>query len=333
MSELHSIAARMVAKGKGVLAADESTGTCTKRFENLGAESTFESRCNYRSTLFTSPGLESYISGIILYDETFRQKIFGTDHLIPDYLQSKDILPGIKVDTGAHPLRVGSNEKNTSGLDGLSLRLGEYYALGARFAKWRSVITLGDGIPTDECILANAEGLAKYALLCQQANLVPIVEPEVLMDGTHTIESSFEVTDKTLNTVFGQLAKHHVDLKGIVLKPNMVLSGYNCDNQASVQEVAQKTLECLIKNVPSEVPGIAFLSGGQSNDLATSHLNEMNKKDTDWNVTFSYGRALQQDALNIWAGNLENTKATQEALLSRAKANSLATNGNFQSLI
>ena len=220
-------------------------------------------------------------------------------------------------------------EKNTTGLDGLTLRLGEYYALVARFAKWRSVITIGDGIPTDECILANAEGLAKYALLCQQANLVPIVEPEVLMDGTHTIERSFDVTDKTLNTVFEQLEKYHVDLKGMVLKPNMVLSGYDCDNQASVEEVAQQTLECLTKNVPSEVPGIAFLSGGQSNDLAISHLNEMNKKDTDWNVTFSYGRALQQDALKIWAGNLENTNATQGALLSRAKANSLATKGNF----
>jgi fructose-bisphosphate aldolase class I len=264
-----------------------------------------------------------------LFDETFRQKISGTDYLIPEYLQSKDILPGIKVDTGAHPLKEGSEEKNTTGLDGLAQRLGEYYALGARFAKWRAVITLGDGIPTSDCILANAEGLAKYALLCQQANLVPIVEPEVLMDGTHTIERSFDVTDKTLNTVFEQLEKHHVDLKGIVLKPNMVLSGYNCDNQASIEQVAQQTLACLTKNVPSEVPGIAFLSGGQSNDLAISHLNEMNKKDTDWNVTFSYGRALQQDALIAWSGNFENTKATQEALLSRAKANSLATNGDF----
>ena len=329
MSELHSVAARMVVKGKGILAADESTGTCTKRFESIGLESTPESRCSYRSTLFTSPGLESYISGVILFDETFRQKISGTDYLIPEYLQSKDILPGIKVDTGAHPLKEGSEEKNTTGLDGLPKRLGEYYAMGARFAKWRAVITLGDGIPTDDCILANAEGLAKYALLCQQANLVPIVEPEVLMDGAHTIDSSFEVTDKTLNTVFEQLEKHHVDLKGIVLKPNMVLSGYNCDNQASAEEVAQQTLECLTKNVPSEVPGVAFLSGGQSNDLAILHLNEMNKKDNDWHVTFSYGRALQQDALNIWAGNLENTNATQEALLARAKANSLATNGNF----
>ena len=329
MSELHSVAARMVAKGKGVLAADESTGTCLKRFESIGVESTPETRCNYRSTLFTSPGLEKYISGVILYDETFRQKISGSDNLIPEYLQSKDILPGIKVDTGAHPLKEGSEEKNTTGLDGLSERLGEYYSLGARFAKWRAVITLGHRIPTDDCILANAQGLAKYALLCQQANLVPIVEPEVLMDGNHTIDTSFEVTDKTLTEVFEQLEKHHVDLKGIVLKPNMVLSGYSCENQASIELVSEKTLECLKKNVPSDVPGIAFLSGGQSNDLATAHLNEMNKKDTDWNVTFSYGRALQQDALKAWSGNLENTQVAQQALLSRAKANSLATGSNL----
>ena len=329
MSELHSVAARMVEKGKGILAADESTGTCTKRFEGIGVESTFESRGNYRSNLFTAPGLESYISGVILYDETFRQNIFGTDHSIPKYLQSKDILPGIKVDTGAHPLKEGSDEKNTTGLDGLAERLGEYYALGARFAKWRAVITLGDRMPSNDCILVNAEGLAKYALSCQQASLVPIVEPEVLMDGTHTIDTSFDVTERTLTAVFDQLEKHNVDLRGIVLKPNMILSGYDCKNQASVDEVAQKTLECLTKNVPSRVPGIAFLSGGQSDELATLHLNEINKHDTNWNVTFSYGRALQQGALKAWAGKLENTKITQEALLSRAKSNSLASTGSL----
>ena len=327
MSELHSIANRMVEKGKGILAADESTGTCTKRFESIGVESTADNRCNYRSALFTSPGLEEYISGIILFDETFRQNIAGTDILIPNYLQSKDILPGIKVDTGAHPLEEGSSEKNTTGLDGLADRLGEYYALGARFAKWRSVITIGENIPSEKCILANAEGLANYALLCQQANLVPIVEPEVLMDGSHTIDTSFHVTDRALNVVFDQLAQHNVDLKGIVLKPNMVLSGYDCTNQASIEEVASKTLECLTKNVPLDVPGIAFLSGGQSNELAISHLNEMNKHNTNWNVTFSYGRALQQDALKAWAG--ENTVPAQEALLSRAKSNSLATTASL----
>ena len=326
MSELHTIAQQMVQKGKGILAADESTGTCTKRFEGIGVESTADSRCAYRSTLFTSPGLEEYISGVILYDETFRQNVHHTDTLIPQYLQSKDILPGIKVDTGAHPLEEGSNEKNTTGLDGLGERLGEYYALGARFAKWRSVITIGEGIPSEQCILANANGLAQYALLCQQHHLVPIVEPEVLMDGTHSIDTSFDVTSNTLNTVFNVLQEHNIDLQGIVLKPNMVLSGYNCEHQANVEEVAQRTLECLTDNVPVDVPGIAFLSGGQSDEHATLHLNEMNKNETNWNLTFSYGRALQQPALKAWAGKEENTHATQAALLERAKANASATN-------
>ena len=325
MSELHTIAQQMVQKGKGILAADESTGTCTKRFEGIGVESTADSRCAYRSALFTSPGLEQYISGVILYDETFRQNVAHTDTLIPQYLQSKDILPGIKVDTGAHPLEEGSNEKNTTGLDGLGERLGEYYALGARFAKWRSVITIGEGIPSEKCILANANGLAQYALLCQQHHLVPIVEPEVLMDGAHSIDTSFDVTSNTLNTVFNVLQEHNIDLQGIVLKPNMVLSGYDCEHQANVEEVAQRTLECLTNHVPSDVPGIAFLSGGQSNENATFHLSEMNKSDTNWNLTFSYGRALQQPALKAWAGKEENVHATQAALLERAKANSSAT--------
>ncbi len=325
MSELHTIAQQMVQKGKGILAADESTGTCTNRFEGIGVESTADSRCAYRSALFTSPGLEQYISGVILYDETFRQNVAHTDNLIPQYLQSKDILPGIKVDTGAHPLEEGSNEKNTTGLDGLGERLGEYYALGARFAKWRSVITIGEGIPSEKCILANANGLAQYALLCQQHHLVPIVEPEVLMDGTHSIDTSFDVTSNTLNTVFNVLQEHNIDLQGIVLKPNMVLSGYDCEHQANIQEVAQRTLECLNNHVPSDVPGIAFLSGGQSDEDATLHLSEMNKSETNWNLTFSYGRALQQPALKAWAGKEENVHATQVALLERAKANSSAT--------
>ena len=325
MSELNAIAQQMVQKGKGILAADESTGTCTKRFEGIGVESTAHSRCAYRSALFTSPGLEEYISGVILYDETFRQNVAHTDTLIPQYLQSKDILPGIKVDTGAHPLEEGSNEKNTTGLDGLGERLGEYYALGARFAKWRSVITIGEGIPSEKCILANANGLAQYALLCQQHHLVPIVEPEVLMDGTHSIDISFDITSNTLNTVFNVLQEHNIDLQGIVLKPNMVLSGYDCEHQANVEEVAQRTLECLTNHVPSDVPGIAFLSGGQSDEDATFHLSEMNKSDTNWNLTFSYGRALQQPALKAWAGKEENVHATQAALLERAKANSSAT--------
>ena len=325
MSELHTVAQQMVQKGKGILAADESTGTCTKRFEGIGVESTASSRNFYRSTLFTAPGLEHYISGVILFDETFRQPIIGSDMLIPEYLQSKDILPGIKVDTGAHPLEEGSNEKNTTGLDGLGARLQEYHSLGARFAKWRSVITIGDNMPSDKCILANANGLAQYALLCQQHHLVPIVEPEVLMDGTHTIDTSFDVTSKTLDVVFHQLTEHQVDLKGIVLKPNMILSGYNCEHQANVEEVAQRTLECLTNHVPNDVPGIAFLSGGQSDEDATLHLNEMNKSDTNWNLTFSYGRALQQPALKTWAGKENNAHATQAALLERAKANGSAT--------
>ena len=325
MSELHTVAQHMVQKGKGILAADESTGTCTKRFEGIGVESTASSRNFYRSTLFTAPGLEHYISGVILFDETFRQPIIGSDMLIPEYLQSKDILPGIKVDTGAHPLEEGSNEKNTTGLDGLSARLQEYHSLGARFAKWRSVITIGDNMPSDKCILANANGLAQYALLCQQHHLVPIVEPEVLMDGTHTIDTSFDVTSKTLDVVFHQLTEHQVDLKGIVLKPNMILSGYNCEHQANVEEVAQRTLECLTNHVPNDVPGIAFLSGGQSDEDATLHLNAMNKSETNWNLTFSYGRALQQPALKTWAGKEDNAHATQAALLERAKANGSAT--------
>ena len=329
MSELHTVAQQMVQKGKGILAADESIGTCTKRFEGLGVESTASSRNFYRSTLFTAPGLENYISGVILFDETFRQKIIGSDMLIPEYLQSKDILPGIKVDTGAHPLEEDSNEKNTTGLDGLEDRLQEYHSFGARFAKWRSVITIEDNIPSDKCILANATGLAQYALLCQRNHLVPIVEPEVLMDGTHTVDTSFDVTSRTLDVVFHQLEEHQVDLRGIVLKPNMVLSGYNCKHQASVEEVAQRTLECLTTNVPSDVPGIAFLSGGQSDEDATLHLNEMNKSETNWNLTFSYGRALQQPALKAWAGKEENAQATQDRLLQRTEANSLATTASL----
>ena len=329
MSELHSVAARMVAKGKGILAADESTPTCTKRFETINTESTEESRNFYRNMLFTSDNISEYISGIILFDETFHQKELKTDTLFPEYLESKNILPGIKVDSGLQSFNNHPEEKVTVGLDRLDEKLYRYYSLGARFAKWRAVITLGDGIPSNGCILANAEGLAKYALLCQQANLVPIVEPEVLMNGNHTIDTSFDVTDRTLSAVFSQLEKHNVDLQGIVLKPNMVLSGYNCENQASIEEVAQKTLECLTKNVPSQVPGIAFLSGGQSDELATLHLNEINKQDTNWNITFSYGRALQQNALKRWAGKSDNAKAAQEVLLSRVKANSLATTASL----
>ena len=323
MSELHAVAHKMVEKNKGILAADESNPTCGKRFESIDTESTAESRNLYRSILFSSKDIEKYISGVILFDETFHQSELSSGLKIPEYLSSKDILPGIKVDKGLE--NFGSNEKLTIGLDGLSERLGKYYALGARFAKWRAVITPGNGIPTDECILANAKNLAKYAQKCQNANLVPIVEPEVLMDGDHTIDDSFDITSRTLNTVFDQLDQHNVSLQGMVLKPNMVLSGYSCSYQADIVEVAEKTVNCLSAHVPSEVPGIAFLSGGQSDEDATMHLNEMNKYETDWNLTFSYGRALQQPALKAWSGKVENSEKAQQALIDRAKANSLAT--------
>ena len=323
MSELHAVAHKMVEKGKGILAADESTPTCTKRFESIGTESTAESRNIYRNMLFTAEKIEKYISGVILFDETFHQKELSTGLTFPEYLTSKDILPGIKVDQGLEDF--GSNEKITKGLDGLSERLGKYYALGARFAKWRAVITIGNNIPSDDCIMKNAEILAKYAQKCQQANLVPIVEPEVLMDGAHTVDESFDVTSKALNATFDQLVEHNVNLQGIVLKPNMILSGYECSYQANIEEVAEKTMNCLSANVPIEVPGIAFLSGGQPDEHATLHLNEMNKYDSDWNLTFSYGRALQQTALKAWSGKPENLKLAQEAFIEKAKANSLAS--------
>ncbi|MDA0753261.1 MAG: fructose-bisphosphate aldolase class I [Candidatus Marinimicrobia bacterium] len=323
MSELHAVAHKMVEKGKGILAADESTPTCTKRFASINTDSTAESRNFYRNMLFTAKDIEKYISGVILFDETFHQSELSSGMKFPEYLTSKDILPGIKVDQGLEDF--SPYEKLTKGLDGLSERLEKYYALGARFAKWRAVITPGDSIPTDDCILANAKNLAKYARKCQQANLVPIVEPEVLMDGSHTIDESFDITSRTLNMVFNQLDEHNVRLEGIVLKPNMVLSGYDCSYQATIKEVAEKTINCLFRNVPPDVPGIAFLSGGQSDDHATFHLNEMNKYETDWNLTFSYGRALQQAALKAWSGKKENVTDAQEVFIQKAKANSLAT--------
>ena len=322
MSELYTVANKMVEKGKGILAADESTPTCKKRFESINTESTAQNRNIYRNMLFTSKEIEKYISGVILFDETFYQNELSSGLTFPKYLTSKDILPGIKVDQGLEDF--GVNEKITKGLNGLSERLEKYYALGARFAKWRAVITIGDNIPSNDCIIENAKVLAKYAQKCQQANLVPIVEPEVLMDGTHTIDDSFDATSRALNVTFDQLVKHNVSLQGIVLKPNMILSGYKCSYQASIEEVAEKTINCLSANVPIDVPGIAFLSGGQSDEHATLHLNEMNKYDNDWNLTFSYGRALQQPALKAWSGNSDNLKLAQEAFIKRAKANSLA---------
>lgn len=333
-SNLKAIAGQMVLKGKGILAADESTPTCTSRLQSIGVESTFESRNEYRDMLFSTEDLEKFISGVILFDETLKQSTTCSDKILfTELLNSKGIIPGIKVDTGAKPLANFNNEKITEGLDGLRERLDEYYALGARFAKWRAVITIGDDIPSDACILGNAHALARYAALCQQSNIVPIVEPEVLMDGDHTIETCYEVTKRSLNVVFEQLLLNHVMLEGIVLKPNMIVSGKKCATQADINTVADMTYECLLENVPSEVPGIAFLSGGQSSDDATAHLLKMNKKYSDempWNLTFSYGRALQHDALNAWSGTSRD--AGQNALLDRAKANSLATYGKEFSL-
>jgi len=329
MEALSIIAAKMVAKGKGILAADESTPTCTKRFKSIGVESTYKTRNEYRDMLLSADGLNEYISGVIMFDETLKQSTTCDQKIpLPDYLTSKGILPGIKVDTGAKQLAGFTNEKITEGLDGLRDRLVDYYKLGARFAKWRAVITIGDMIPSDACIYSNAHALARYASLCQENGLVPIVEPEVLMDGYHTAEDCYEVSQRTLNVVFEQLIMHHVDLKGIVLKPNMIISGLECSEQANINKVSELTFKCLKDNVPSDVPGIAFLSGGQSSDIATSHLNTMNEKymdDMPWNLTFSYGRALQEDALKAWSGS--NREDAQKALMFRAHSNSLATKG------
>jgi len=332
MNDIQDIAQAMVAKGKGILAADESTPTCTKRFESINVESTEENRNAYRGMLFTADGIENHISGVIFFDETIRQSTLDGGVLFPEHLSALGIIPGIKVDKGAKQLANTDNEKITDGLDGLRDRLKEYYELGARFAKWRAVITIGEDIPTAYCISANAHALARYAALCQEQGLVPIVEPEILMNGDHTIEESYQLTTETLYTVFYELASQGVELEGMVLKPNMVLSGYDCSEQASIQEVAEMTLDCFFNTVPAAVPGIAFLSGGQSDELATAHLNAMNQiEGTPWNLTFSYGRALQAPALKAWSGRAENIPTAQEALMKRVIFNGLATKGEYSS--
>ena len=332
MNDIQDIAQAMVAKGKGILAADESTPTCTKRFESINVESTEENRNAYRGMLFTADGIENHISGVIFFDETIRQSTINGSIPFPEHLSTLGIIPGIKVDKGAKQLANSDDEKITEGLDGLRDRLKEYYELGARFAKWRAVITIGEDIPTAYCISANAHALARYAALCQEQELVPIVEPEILMNGDHTIEESYELTTETLYTVFYELASQGVELEGMVLKPNMVLSGYDCSEQASVKEVAEMTVDCFFNTVPAAVPGIAFLSGGQSDELATAHLNAMNQIDgTPWNLTFSYGRALQAPALKAWSGKAENIPTAQEALMKRAIFNGLATKGEYSS--
>jgi fructose-bisphosphate aldolase class I len=320
----------MVQKGKGILAADESTPTCKKRFDSINVESTEENRNKYRNMLFTADGIENYISGVILFDETLRQNTMEDGVPFPDHLSKLGILPGIKVDKGAKQLANTSDEKITEGLDGLRDRLKEYYELGARFTKWRAVITIGENMPTPYCLSANAHALARYAALCQEQGLVPIVEPEILMDGVHSIEESYQLTTETLYNVFYELVSQGVELEGMVLKPNMVLSGYDCSEQASVEQVAEMTVDCFLNTVPAAVPGIAFLSGGQSDELATAHLNAMNQIDgLPWNLTFSYGRALQAPALKSWSGKDENISSAQDAFMKRAKFNSLATKGEF----
>ena len=329
MAKLEDVARALVAPKKGILAADESGGTIEKRFKSIGVASTEANRRDYREMLFRTPGAEEFISGVILYDETIRQQAAdGT--ALAKLLQDKGIIPGIKVDTGAKALAFSSKEKITEGLDGLRERLVEYRGLGAKFAKWRAVITIGDGIPTDYCLETNAHALARYAALCVEAGIVPIVEPEVLMDGPHTIERCSEVTERTLQQVFHELFLQRVPLEQILLKPNMVLSGTESPTQAGVRQVAEATLAIFRRTVPAAVPGIVFLSGGQSDELATAHLNEMNRLGGGpWQLSFSYGRALQAPALKAWGGKTANVAAGQKAYYHRAKCNGAARSGSY----
>jgi fructose-bisphosphate aldolase class I len=329
LQELTSTARALVAPGKGILAADESTGTIKKRFDGIRLESTEEARRAYREILFTADGAEAYVSGVIFFDETLRQST-RAGVPFPKELAARGVIPGIKVDEGAKAMAGFPGEKVTEGLDGLRERLAEYRGLGARFAKWRAVITIGDGIPTWTCLGANAHALARYAALCQEAGLVPIVEPEVLMDGAHTIERCEDVTGHALARVFSALAEHRVVLEGILLKPNMVLSGTDCPKQAGVREVAEATLRCFRRVVPSAVPGIVFLSGGQSPELATEHLSAMNTMGPHpWELSFSYGRALQAPVLAAWGGKPANAEAAKKAFHHRAKLNGAARYGKY----
>jgi fructose-bisphosphate aldolase class I len=330
-NELARIAQAMVAKGKGILAADESTGTIKKRFDAIRLESTEEQRRGYRELLFSAPGAHEAISGVILYDETIRQKT-RDGAPFPQYLTQHGMIPGIKVDMGAKPLAGFPGETITEGLDGLRERLVEYHGLGARFAKWRAVIDIADGIPTAFGIEANAHALARYAALCQENDIVPIVEPEVLMDGGHSIERCEEVTNATLNAVFDQLFEHRIYLEGMVLKPNMVISGKKASNRAPPEAVAEATVRTLKRHVPPAVAGIAFLSGGQSSAEATLHLSLMNRiAPLPWPLTFSYGRALQDTALKAWGGKPETFAAGQKEFARRARLNGLATTGRYSS--
>src|SRR6266516_4322736 len=328
-TELHETAKALVAEGKGILAADESTSTIKKRFDSIDVESTEENRRAYRDLLFTTPGVEEYISGVILYDETIRQSSAdGTP--FPKLLASKGIVPGIKVDKGAKPLAHAQGETVTEGLDGLRTRLEEYRGLGARFAKWRATYSITDELPSQYCEWTNAHALARYAALCQETGIVPIVEPEVLMDGTHTIERAYHVTSRVLYALYTELFDQRVDIAGTLLKPHMVLSGYAASNRAGADEVAEWTLKCFYKHVPAAVPGIVFLSGGQTDEDATAHLNAINARGPHpWQISFSYGRALQAPAIKAWAGKPENVEAGQHAYYHRAKMNSAARTGMY----
>ena len=332
--QLVKTAQAMVAEGKGILAIDESTGTCQKRFDSIGVACTEENRRDYRQMLLTTPGLGEFISGAILFDETLRQSTADGVHFVK-VMQDAGIIPGIKVDSGAHPLAGHEGEKVTEGLDGLRQRLKEYSALGARFAKWRAVITIGESMPTLACIEANCHALARYAALCQEAGIVPIVEPEVLMDGTHTLDACYEVSEATLRTLYNQLYEQNVLLEGSILKASMVISGKDCPERSAVEDVSRATVECLLNTVPAAVAGVVFLSGGQGNEEATAHLDAMNRLgDFPWPLSFSYGRALQAPALALWGEDIKNNSAAaQQVLAHRARMNGLAATGRYESLL
>jgi fructose-bisphosphate aldolase, class I len=328
-TDLQTIAKQLVAEGKGILAADESSGTIKKRFDSIGVESTEENRRNYRDLLFTTEGMEEFISGVILYDETIRQASDdGT--AFPELLESRGIIPGIKVDMGAKDLAGAPGEQVTEGLDGLRERLAEYYELGARFTKWRAVISIAPGLPSDYCIWTNAHALARFAALSQEAGMVPIVEPEVLMDGEHSIDESYRVTVRTLQALYTELFDQRVEREGSLLKTNMVVSGYDSADQADVDTVAELTIKCLQNTVPAAVPGVVFLSGGMSDEDATARLNTMNQREPHpWELSFSYGRALQAPALKAWGGDAAKREDAQKAFYRRAKFNGAARSGSY----
>ena len=326
---IEEIAKKMVAKGRGILDADESTGTMEKRLKSVNVECTEKNRLHFRETLFSSSAMKTSISGVILFDETLRQTS-SKGLPIPELIKKSGSIPGIKVDKGVKLLAGSDKEKVTEGLDGLRGRMEEYYKLGARFAKWRAVYSISSKHPSEQCIKSNAHSLARYAAIVQEAKMVPIVEPEVLMDGDHSIDRCYDVTSKVLNECYKELVIHKVNLKGTVLKPNMILPGADCKSKSTPEEIAKKTLECLKKNMPTEVPGVAFLSGGQSEIEATKNLNEINKiNDTSFHFTFSYGRALQQSALKTWAKSMENISKIQGVFNHRAKMNGASTKANW----